>query len=105
MILVRECLGLALASIYLACGLMVMAVAAAGIDNVLGWQHVAGLLVLSLTFRINIFALIGSFLFAHFTLGISSLESLVFALPALAFMFPLLMRDLLRLMIEQRRLL
>ena len=84
----RELLGYLMGAIFASVAILMMVMAWIGIDNVLGWQMAAGLLVFSIFVRINLFVLVGAYLFAASVWSFPPLQAAVFMLPGLMFLSP-----------------
>jgi hypothetical protein len=84
----REFLGYLMGAIFASVAILMMVMAWVGVDKVFGWQLAAVLLVFSLIIRVNLFVLMGSYLFASHVWGFDPLQSVVFVLPGLMFLSP-----------------
>jgi len=84
----REFLGYLMGAIFASVAILMMAMAWMGMDKAFGWQMAAGMLVFSLFIRVNLFVLVGAYLFANHFWGFSTLESAVFMLPGLMVLSP-----------------
>lgn len=90
----REFLGYVMGAIYASVAILMMVMAWMGMDRMFGWQMALGLLLFSLVIRINLFVLLGSYLFASHVWGFPALQAAVFVLPGLMFLSPGIMTTL-----------
>jgi hypothetical protein len=84
----RELLGYVMGAIFASVAVMMMGMAWLGLDKAIGWQLALVVLVVSLTIRVNIFVLLGAYLFAAHHWGFSSMNAAVFMLPGFMFVTP-----------------
>jgi len=85
----REFLGYLVGAAFASVAMLMMGLAWIGLEQVFNWQMALGLLVFSLFIRVNLFLLGGIYLFASQVWGLPMLEALVFTLPSLMYVAPI----------------
>ncbi len=96
MFALRSMIGYVVGGCYAFAALLLMGLAWMGLENSFGMLPSIGFLVLSIAVRVNLFVVIGGFLFALNIWGMGAFEALLFVLPSGLILEPGMVRSVWR---------